>query len=102
MHMLPTADDYWSLSVIGVDRMTRAISGARRCRLPGQPDHILARPVEGGTQFKIAVRAELAGWRERNLPNGRHRGSFDSPSMARSQMAGRSKVSAERGSCGVD
>ena len=23
---------------------------------------ILARPVEGGTQFKIAVRPELAGW----------------------------------------
>ena len=29
MHRLPTADEHWSLSVIGVDRMTRAISGAK-------------------------------------------------------------------------
>ena len=45
MHRLPTVDDYWSLSVIGVDRIARAISGARRCRPPGQP--AFNRPLAG-------------------------------------------------------
>jgi len=43
MHTLTAVDDYWSLSVIGVDCITRTISGARRCRLPGQPAFKLCR-----------------------------------------------------------
>ena len=37
MHRSPTGDEDWSLSVIGVDRITWAIAGTGGCRIRGQP-----------------------------------------------------------------